>query len=185
MFLIIGLGNPEKDYGNTRHNMGFNVINKIAQKYNIEINRTKFKALFGSGNINNEKVILLKPQTFMNLSGESVKEAIDFYKLDLENVLIIYDDIDLAPGKIRIKKNGGPGTHNGMKSIVQHLGTENFARLRIGIGKPKDNTDLVEYVIGYVSQEDKELLEDGVNLAVEAVDTIIKENIDSAMNKYN
>lgn len=185
MFLIIGLGNPEKDYGNTRHNMGFNVINKIAQKYNIEINRTKFKALFGSGNINNEKVILLKPQTFMNLSGESVKEAIDFYKLDLENVLIIYDDIDLAPGKIRIKKNGGPGTHNGMKSIVQHLGTENFARLRVGIGKPEDNTDLVEYVIGYVSQEDKELLEDGVNLAVEAVDTIIKENIDSAMNKYN
>lgn len=185
MFLIIGLGNPEKDYGNTRHNMGFNVINKIAQKYNIEINRTKFKALFGSGNINNEKVILLKPQTFMNLSGESVKEAIDFYKLDLENVLIIYDDIDLAPGKIRIKKNGGPGTHNGMRSIVQHLGTENFARLRVGIGKPEDNTDLVEYVIGYVSQEDKELLEDGVKLAVEAVDTIINENIDSAMNKYN
>lgn len=185
MFLIIGLGNPEKDYGNTRHNMGFNVINKIAEKYSIEVNKTKFKGLFGSGNINNEKVILLKPQTFMNLSGESVREAIDFYKIDIDNVLIIYDDIDLAPGKIRIKKNGGPGTHNGMRSVVQHLGTENFARLRVGIGKPEDNTDLIEYVIGYVSQEDRELLEKGVNLAVEAVDTIITENIDTAMNKYN
>lgn len=185
MFLIIGLGNPEKDYGNTRHNMGFNVINKIAEKYSIEVNKTKFKGLFGSGNINNEKVILLKPQTFMNLSGESVREAIDFYKIDIDNVLIIYDDIDLAPGKIRIKKNGGPGTHNGMRSVVQHLGTENFARLRVGIGKPEDNTDLIEYVIGYVSQEDRELLEKGVNLAVEAVDIIITENIDTAMNKYN
>lgn len=185
MFLIIGLGNPEKDYGNTRHNMGFNVINKIAEKYNIEVNKNKFKALFGSGSINDEKVILLKPQTFMNLSGESVREAIDFYKVELDQVLIIYDDIDLAPGKIRIKKNGGPGTHNGMRSIVQHLGTENFARLRVGIGKPEDDTDLVEYVIGYMSKEDKELLEKGVNLAVEAVDTIMTENIDNAMNKYN
>jgi len=185
MFLIIGLGNPEKDYGNTRHNMGFNVINKIAEKYNIEVNRTKFKALFGSGSINDKKVILLKPQTFMNLSGESVREAVDFYKIDLDQVLIIYDDIDLAPGKIRIKKNGGPGTHNGMRSIVQHLGTENFARLRVGIGKPTYNTDLVEYVIGYINSEDKELLEKGVDLAVEAIDTIMTENLDSAMNKYN
>lgn len=185
MFLIIGLGNPEKDYGNTRHNMGFNVINKIAEKYNIEINKTKFKALFGSGNINNEKVVLLKPQTFMNLSGESVKEAIDFYKIDLENILIIYDDIDLNPGKIRIKKSGGPGTHNGMRSIVQNLGTENFARLRVGIGKPEGHIDLVEYVIGHINQEDKDLLENGVDLAVKAIDTIIDENIDVAMNMYN
>jgi len=103
----------------------------------------------------------------------------------LDQVLIIYDDIDLAPGKIRIKKNGGPGTHNGMRSIVQHLGTENFARLRVGIGKPTYNTDLVEYVIGYINSEDKELLEKGVDLAVEAIDTIMTENLDSAMNKYN
>lgn len=185
MFLIIGLGNPEKDYGNTRHNMGFNVINKIADKYNIEINKTKFKALFGTGSINNEKVVLLKPQTFMNLSGESVREAIDFYKIELENILIIYDDIDLSPGKIRIKKSGGPGTHNGMRSIVQHLGTENFARLRVGIGKPEGHMDLVEYVIGHINQEDIELLEDGIDLAVKAVDTIISENIDVAMNMYN
>ncbi len=185
MLLIIGLGNPEKDYGNTRHNMGFNVINKISEKYGIDVNKNKFNALFGSGNIHNEKVILLKPQTFMNLSGEAVREAIDFYKIDLEHVLIIYDDIDLAPGKIRIKKNGGPGTHNGMRSIVQHLGTENFARLRVGIGKPEGNMDLVEYVIGHINSEDKELLDNGVDLAVEAVDKIITENLDSAMNKYN
>lgn len=185
MFLIIGLGNPESDYANTRHNMGFNVINKISENYNIEVNRSKFKSLYGSGIIDNEKVVLLKPQTFMNLSGEAVKEAIDFYKIDLNKILIIYDDIDLEPGKIRIRKSGGPGTHNGMRSIVELLSNENFARLRVGIGKPKDNTDLVEYVIGHIDTEDKELLNKGIELATEAVYTILKEGIDNAMNKFN
>lgn len=185
MFLIVGLGNPEKDYADTRHNMGFNVINKISEKYQIDVNRSNFKGLFGTGNINGQKVALLKPQTFMNLSGESVKEAIDFYKLDLKEVLVIYDDIDVEPGKIRIKRSGSAGTHNGMKSVIQFVNNENFARLRVGIGKPAYKTDLIEYVIGHINSEDKELLEEGVNLAVEAIDIILKEDIDSAMNKFN
>ena len=121
----------------------------------------------------------------MNLSGESVKEAIDFYKLDLKDVLVVYDDIDVEPGKIRIKRSGSAGTHNGMKSVIQFVNNENFARLRVGIGKPAYKTDLIEYVIGHINSEDKELLEEGVNLAVEAIDIILKEDIDSAMNKFN
>lgn len=185
MFLIVGLGNPEKDYADTRHNMGFNVINKISEKYQIEVNRSKFKGLFGMGNIHGKKVALLKPQTFMNLSGESVKEAIDFYKLDLKDILVVYDDIDLEPGKIRIKRSGSAGTHNGMRSVIQFLNNENFARVRVGIGKPEYKTNLIEYVIGHINSEDKELLEVGVDLAAEAVDTILQEDIDSAMNKFN
>lgn len=185
MFLIVGLGNPEKDYANTRHNMGFNVINKISEKYKIDINRSKFKGLFGLGNINGQKVGLLKPQTFMNLSGISVREIVDFYKLELKDILVIYDDIDLEPGKIRIKSFGSAGSHNGMKSVIQSLGSEGFARLRVGIGKPEYKGELVEYVIGHINEKDKELLEKGVNLAVEAIEVILKESIDSAMNKFN
>ena len=123
MYLIVGLGNPEEEYGNTRHNMGFDTINKIANKYNIEINKKKFKGLYGTGIIEGQKVILLKPQTYMNLSGESIKEAIDFYKIPEENLIIIYDDIDITPGIIKIRKKGGPGTHNGMKSVIQNIQT--------------------------------------------------------------
>jgi len=185
MFLIVGLGNPENDYANTRHNMGFNVINKISEKYGINVNCSKFKGLFGSGKINNENLLLLKPQTFMNLSGESIKECVDFYKIDVNKVLVIYDDIDLEPGKIRIRKFGGPGTHNGMRSVVQCLGSDKFPRIRVGIGKPERNDNLIEYVIGHISLADKEKLDEGVILATEAVDSILRENIDSAMNKFN
>ena len=136
MYLIVGLGNPEEEYSKTRHNMGFNAINKIAEKYNIEVKQRKFQALYGSGIIENEKVILLKPQTYMNLSGNSVKEAIDFYKIDINHLIVIYDDMDIEPGKIKIRKKGSAGGHNGMKSIIQQLGTENFSRIRIGIGRP-------------------------------------------------
>ena len=125
MYLIVGLGNPEKDYENTRHNMGFQAINKIAKQYEIEITRKKFKGLYGTGNIEGEKVLLLKPQTFMNLSGESIKEVLQFYKIDSEKIIVLYDDIDIEPGKIKIKKAGGPGTHNGMKSVVHFLNSEN------------------------------------------------------------
>ena len=154
MYLIVGLGNPESDYAKTRHNMGFNVINKISNKYNIDVKKSKFKALYGTGTINGEKVVLVKPQTYMNLSGEAVQEFVNFYKVDPSNELvIIYDDIDTMPGKIRIRKVGGPGSHNGMKSVVHCLGTESFTRVRVGIGSPENKADLTNYVIGYVPEE--------------------------------
>lgn len=184
MFLIVGLGNPESDYANTRHNMGFNVINKISEKYNIPVEKKKFKGLYGTGDIEGQKVILLKPQTYMNLSGDSVLEAVNFYKINPDNILIIYDDIDLKPGVIRIRKGGSAGSHNGMKSVIGCLGSSDFPRIRIGIGKP-ENGNLIEYVIGAIDELDKEKLSIGVDIAAEAVETILKENIDIAMNKFN
>lgn len=185
MYIIIGLGNPEKDYSGTRHNMGFDTINKIAKQYEIEISKSKFKGLYGSGIIEGKKVILLKPQTYMNLSGESVKEIIEFYKVETDQIIIIYDDIDIEPGIIKLRKTGGPGTHNGMKSVVHELNTQNFNRVRVGIGKPIEKENLIEYVIGAIPKEDKEKLEKGTELAKQAVIEIIKNGIDIAMNKFN
>ena len=184
MYLIVGLGNPESDYSNTRHNMGFDVVNKIANKYNIEVNKKKFKGLIGIGNIDEKKVIILKPQTFMNLSGESVIEVTNYYQIPLEKVVVVYDDIDLEPGTIRIRKSGGPGTHNGMKSVIENLKSEVFPRVRVGIGTPV-NESLIEYVLGAIPKEEKEKLEKGVDLASKAIELIVKENIDIAMNKLN
>lgn len=185
MNLIIGLGNPEKDYSETRHNMGFDVINELAKRYNIDVNKSKFKSLYGDGIIEGKKVILLKPQTFMNLSGEAVNEIVSFYKLSLEEILVIYDDLDIEPGKIRIRKSGSPGSHNGIKSVTHYLNSNNFARVRVGIGKPEGNIDLIEYVIGGIDNEEKEKLKAGVEKATDAVVEILKNNIDSAMNKFN
>lgn len=185
MYLIVGLGNPEEDYNNTRHNMGFNTINKLAKQYNIEISKKKFKGLYGAGIIENEKVILLKPQTYMNLSGISIKEAIDFYKINFEDIIIIYDDIDIEPGIIKIRKKGGPGTHNGMKSVVNELKTQDFARVRVGIGTPENKSDLINYVIGAINKEDIEKLDNSTTLAKDAIVEIIKNGVDIAMNKYN
>ncbi len=185
MYIIVGLGNPEEDYGRTRHNMGFNVINKIAKQYEIEVTKKKFQGLYGTGNIEGEKVILLKPQTFMNLSGISIQEILKFYKLGVEQLIVIYDDIDVEPGIIRLRKAGGAGTHNGMKSVVHELNTQNFKRVRVGIGMPEKKEDLIEYVIGAISDEDKEKLEKGIELAKEAVIEIVKNGIDIAMNKFN
>ena len=187
MKLIVGLGNPEDEanYANTRHNMGFNVINLLAQKYNIEINKKKYNGLYGTGVIEGEKVILLKPQTYMNLSGEAVIQFMNFYKLTDKDLIVIYDDIDIEPGKIRIKRNGSASTHNGMKSVVKCLSSENFERVRVGIGKPDINIDLMYYVIGPVSDTDKTNLKEGVNKAEEAVVTIIKDGIETAMNLFN
>ena len=185
MYLIVGLGNPEKDYSNTRHNMGFHTINKLAKEYEIEVTKNKFKGLYGSGIIEGEKVILLKPQTFMNLSGESMKEIVQFYKIEVEQIIIIYDDMYIDPGEIRIRKTGGPGTHNGMKSVVHELNTQNLKRVRVGIGMPAEKENLIEYVIGAIAEEDKEKLEKGTDLAKEAVIEIIKSGIDKAMNQFN
>ena len=185
MFLIVGLGNPEEEYSNTRHNMGFDTINKLANEYNIKINKNKFKGLCGSGIIENEKVILLKPQTYMNLSGESIKEAMAFYKIKSENIIVIYDDIDIEPGIIKIRKKGGPGGHNGMKSVISEIDTQNFPRIRIGIGKPENKGQLIEYVIGKMPQTDKDILEKATILGKEAILEIIKNGVDIAKNKYN
>lgn len=185
MYLIVGLGNPEEDYSNTRHNMGFDTINKLADQYNIKIEKKKFKGLYGTGTIEGEKVILLKPQTFMNLSGESIRECMDFYKISENNLILLYDDIDIKPGIIKIRKIGGPGTHNGMKSVIQNIKTKNFARIRIGIGMPKNKEDLISYVIGPISEEEKKLLNEATTLAKNATIEIIKNGVDNAMNQYN
>jgi PTH1 family peptidyl-tRNA hydrolase len=185
MYLIVGLGNPEEDYSNTRHNMGFDAINKLSKEYDIQINKKKFNGLYGTGIIENKKVILLKPQTFMNLSGDSIIEFVNFYKIDLKNIIVIYDDIDLDVGIVKIRKKGGAGTHNGMKSVVQRLGTNDFARIRVGVGMPEHKGDLVNYVIGHIPEEEKEILDKGTTIAKNAVIEILKNGIDNAMNKIN
>ena len=185
MYLIIGLGNPEEEYSKTRHNMGFNTINKIAEKYNIQVNKNKFQGLYESALIEGQKVILIKPQTYMNLSGNCVKEFVDFYKIENENILVIYDDMDIEPGKVKIRKKGSAGGHNGMKSIIQMIGTEDFPRIRIGIGRPEHKGDDINYVIGAISEEDKNTLEEATNKAKDIVIEILKNGIDQAMNKFN
>ena len=185
MYIIVGLGNPEEEYSKTRHNMGFNTINKIAKKYNIEVNKTKYQGLYESAIIEGQKVILVKPQTYMNLSGNRIQEFIKFYKIEKENVIVIYDDMDIEPGLIKIRKQGGAGGHNGMKSIIQMLGTEEFPRIRIGIGRPKHNGDEINYVIGSIPEEEIPELEKGTEKAKDAILEILKNGIDSAMNKFN
>lgn len=185
MKLIVGLGNPGPEYDRTRHNMGFKVIDKLSAKYSIEVNHSKFKGMYGTGLINGEKIILFKPYTYMNLSGEAVEQIAAFYKVDLEDLIVIYDDIDIAPGLIRIRKSGSAGSHNGMKSVTQMMGSTAFPRVRVGTGKP-DNTDhLIEYVIGAIDEDEKPLLEEGIQKAADAVSMIIEENIDLAMNRFN
>ena len=185
MYLIVGLGNPESEYAHTRHNMGFDTINELAKNNNINITKTKFKALYETGIIQNEKVILLKPQTYMNLSGESVKEVAEFYNLKPEEIIVIYDDIDIEKGHIKIRKKGGAGSHNGMKSVVEELQSTDFARIRVGIGQPEFKSDMINYVIGKVPEEEQKILQQGTKKAAEAIEEILKNGIDIAMNKFN
>ena len=185
MKLIVGLGNPEKDYSGTRHNMGFNVLNLLAKEYDIDISRTKFEAEYGTGIIEGESVILIKPQTFMNSSGRSVIEFVKFYKVQLEDLIVVYDDIDIDISNIRVRKSGSPGSHNGMKSIVNILSDDRFPRVRVGIGKPVFDDDLISYVIGAIPEEEIPKLEEGVKKAKDAVIEILRNGIDSAMNKFN
>ena len=185
MYLIVGLGNPEEDYSKTRHNMGFNVINKLSSKYEIEVNKKKFDSLYGEGMIENQKVILLKPQTYMNLSGKAIIQVVNFYKIPLDNVCVIYDDMDIEPGQIKIRKKGGAGSHNGMKSVVAELNSEEFARIRVGIGTPKFKDDSINYVIGAIPEEEVKVLEEATTKAAEAMIEILKDGIDIAMNKFN
>lgn len=186
MYIIAGLGNPGGKYEKTKHNMGFQVIDLLADKYHIEMNQKKHKAICGTGVIEGVKVLLLKPQTFMNLSGESIREAVDFYKIDPETELIvIYDDISLAPGHLRIRKKGSAGGHNGIKNIIQHLGTQVFPRIRVGVGEKPQGWDLADYVLSGFSKEDEALVKESWGRAVEAAAVMLTDGPEKAMNDFN
>lgn len=186
MYIIAGLGNPGSKYEKTRHNVGFQVIDRLAAKYHIDMNMKKHKAICGTGAIEGIKVMLVKPQTYMNLSGESIREAAEFYKLDPEEeLLVIYDDISLPPGQLRIRKKGSAGGHNGIKNIIQHLGTQVFPRIKVGVGEKPEGYDLADYVLGHFSKEDEKEVLNAYDRAVEAAAEILTEGPDRAMNDFN
>lgn len=186
MFIIAGLGNPSEEYKGTRHNVGFEVIDRIAEKYNISVDTKKHRALIGKGMMAGQKVILAKPQTYMNLSGESIRSLLDYYKVDEEqNLLVIYDDISLDVGHIRIRAKGSAGGHNGIKNIIACLGTQVFPRIKIGVGAKPAGYDLADYVLGHFSKAEREQMENGYQEAVLASEMIAAGEIESAMNEYN
>lgn len=186
MFIIAGLGNPTLRYEGTRHNVGFDVIDLLADKYNIAVDTRKSRALIGRGVIEGRKVILAKPQTYMNLSGESIRSLVDYYKIDEEEELIIlYDDVSLDVGQLRIRKKGSAGGHNGIKSIIQNLGTDIFMRVKIGVGEKPKKYDLADYVLGHFSKTEREQVEEGYENCVKAVGMMINGGADAAMNEYN
>lgn len=186
MYIITGLGNPTAQYEKTRHNAGFDALDVIARKNNININTVKFHALSGSGIIQGQKILLVKPLTYMNLSGEAIQQFVRFYKINPEEeLLVIYDDINLAPGQLRLRKKGSAGGHNGIKNIIACLGTEKFKRIKIGVGQKPDNYDLIDFVLGHFSKEDRILVEDAFERAAEAAKLVISDQFDKAMNQYN
>lgn len=185
MFIVIGLGNPGDKYKATRHNVGFNVIDCLADRNNVVLNKIKHKAIIGETRIDGEKVILIKPQTYMNRSGESVIDIYNFYKVPIENIIVIYDDIDIPFGSLRIKPRGSAGSHNGMKSVIYHLQSDNFPRVRIGIGRPEEGQDLAHYVLGGFNKEERAVIDSTIEKAAKAVEKIITEGINKAMNEYN
>lgn len=186
MYIIVGLGNPEKKYVNTRHNIGFDVIDAIAEKNDIVPGEKKHKALIGKGIVAGQKAVLVKPLTYMNLSGESVRSVIDFYKVDEKNELIVIsDDVSLDMGQIRIRRRGSDGGHNGLKNIIMHLGHDEFIRVRMGVGEKPPRMDLADYVLGHFSAEEREVMNESARTAALAIETVIAEGPDAAMNKYN
>ncbi|HJD03715.1 MAG TPA: aminoacyl-tRNA hydrolase [Candidatus Mediterraneibacter caccogallinarum] len=186
MFIIAGLGNPTKQYEGTRHNVGFDVIDRLSEKYNIAVDTKKHRALIGKGMIAGQKVILAKPQTYMNLSGESIRSLLDYYKVDEEHeLLVIYDDVSLGVGQLRIRAKGSAGGHNGIKNIIAHLGGQVFPRIKIGVGEKPPKYDLADYVLGHFSKAEKVLMDEGYDNAVRAVEMIVSGDIEGAMNEYN
>ena len=185
MYIIAGLGNPTREYEKTRHNVGFEVIDVLADMLGTTVEEKKFKGCYGRGIIGGEKVLLLKPQTFMNLSGESIRAASDFYKVDPEHIIIIYDDISLDVGQLRIRKKGSAGGHNGIKNIIAHLGTQEFPRIKVGVGDKPKKMDLADYVLSRFSKEDRAAMEDAFKEAAKAVEVMITEGMDIAMNQFN
>ena len=186
MFIIAGLGNPTLRYEGTRHNVGFEVIDTLADKYNIAVETRKSRALIGKGIIAGQKVILVKPQTYMNLSGESIGALADYYKIDEENeLLVIYDDVSLDVGQLRIRRKGSAGGHNGIKNIIAHLGTDVFPRIKVGVGEKPKGYDLADYVLGHFSGEDREIMKESYRKAADAVEMILEGDLSGAMNTYN
>ena len=186
MFVIAGLGNPKKEYDNTRHNIGFAFIDALAEKYSSSVMDVKNNSITGKGIINGQKVILVKPLTFMNLSGESIRPISDYYKIDTaKELIVISDDISLPPGQIRIRKKGSAGGHNGLKNIIQHLGNEEFQRIRIGVGEKPKGYDLADYVLGHFSKEEQPLMQEGIKRAMAAAAMLLEGDIDRAMNEFN
>lgn len=185
MYIIIGLGNPSREYEHTRHNIGFDVITRISSEYNIPLDFKKHKAICGKGVIEGERVVLAMPQTYMNLSGESVRELVDFYKVPNENIIVIYDDISLDVGQLRIRSKGSAGGHNGIKSIIAHLGSQEFPRIKVGVGDKPKGWDLADYVLSRFQGVDAAIIKDSILKSSHAVKDIIKDGLDSAMNLYN
>ena len=185
MILIAGLGNPGKEYENTRHNAGFLVLDTLAQKLGADLSERKHRALCGKAVIGGQKVILLKPQTYMNSSGESIRAAADYYKVPPEDILVVYDDISLAPGQLRIRAKGSAGGHNGIKSIIAHLGTQEFPRVKVGTGEKPPRMDLADYVLGHFSSGEKKIMEEAAKEAADAICEIVNVGIEQAMNDHN
>lgn len=184
LYVICGLGNPGKEYENTRHNIGFHALDFLAEKEGISITKKKFHALIGEGRIGSERVILAEPQTYMNASGQAVREIVSYFKIPTDHLIAVYDDFDIPLGSLRIRKFGSAGTHNGMRSIVKELGTEDFPRIRIGTGK-KDKGDLIRFVIGDFQEDEKKIVKEAAELAADAAVAIVEQGIDLAMNRYN
>ena len=186
MYIIVGLGNPSREYAGTRHNVGFEVVGILADRFDIETDFIRHKAICGRGVIEGNKVMLAMPQTYMNLSGESVRELVSYYKIDVSSELIvIYDDVDLDPGRIRIRKTGSAGGHNGMKNIISHLGTQDFIRVRVGVGEKPKGYDLADYVLGHFTDRERDLMDGAFIDAANAVVCIMNDGPDAAMNRYN
>lgn len=185
MYIIVGLGNPGRQYDATRHNVGFIAIDEIAKRLNIKMDRLKFKAIVGEGRIGTVKIVLAKPQTFMNLSGQSVVELMNYYKVDRSKLIVIYDDIDIDVGRIRIRLKGSAGTHNGMKNIIYLLGYDDFPRIRIGVSKPRPQQDLASFVLSKFEKEEIQPMIDSIETAAKAAIESVETTVDIAMNKYN
>jgi len=185
MKAIIGLGNPGREYAGTRHNIGFDAVTALADKYNLVIREKKFKGLLATGVIEGQKVLLVHPQTYMNLSGECVRAVMDFYGIEPEDIIVVCDDINLDTGRLRIRKKGSAGGHNGLKNIIAHLGTDEFPRVRIGVGEKTEGWDLADYVLARFSNNDEEIIREALKNTVAALETWLSEGIDKAMNRFN
>lgn len=185
-YMIVGLGNPGRQYEETRHNVGFIALDMLADKYGIKVNKLKFKSLMGDGRIEGRRCLLLKPQTFMNLSGEAVREAAQFYKIPPENIIVIFDDISLDPGKLRIRRKGSHGGHNGMRNIIALMGNDNIPRIKMGVGaKPNPEYDLADWVLSRFTKKEADEIKKASENAIGAVELMVKGNIDKAMSDYN
>jgi PTH1 family peptidyl-tRNA hydrolase len=183
--LIVGLGNPGKQYEHTRHNIGFEVIDELSRQFSIPLDQSKFKGLYGIGFHKGEKILLLKPLTYMNLSGESIRAVMDYYQIDLEDLVVIYDDLDLPVGKIRLRQKGSPGGHNGIKSTVAHLGTQQFNRIRIGIDRPEKGMSVPDYVLGRFRKDELSTQGDAVKKSASACEAWLEKSFPEVMNEFN